>query len=106
MSAAALSQRELEVLRFAAAGKTTGEIAAALFVSTHTVVSHRRHLFEKLGARTMAQAVAEAARRGLLELDQHRFRELWQQFRHADSALERMRIALEIAEFIETEEGL
>jgi len=61
-----LSPRELDVLRAAADGSTNREIAAALFVSEATVKTHLLHLYDKLGARDRASAVAIAYRRGLL----------------------------------------
>lgn len=61
-----LTTRERQVLELAAGGKTTGDIARELIVSPHTVVTHRRSLFSKLGATTMPQAVAVAFRQGLL----------------------------------------
>lgn len=61
-----LSTRELEVLGRAAAGDTSAEIAAAIFLSTNTVISHRKRLLEKLGAKTIAHAVAIAMRKGIL----------------------------------------
>lgn len=61
-----LSPRELLVLRLAAAGKTTPEIAAELEVSRHTVISQRRYVLRKLDAATMAHAVAIATKEGIL----------------------------------------
>jgi DNA-binding CsgD family transcriptional regulator len=45
----ALSTPELAVASLAAEGYTDRDIAEKLFVSPHTVNTHRRHLFEKLG---------------------------------------------------------
>jgi DNA-binding CsgD family transcriptional regulator len=55
-----LSQRELEVLRLVAAGKSNREIAAALVISEHTVARHIQNIFAKLGlsSRTAASAFA------------------------------------------------
>jgi DNA-binding NarL/FixJ family response regulator len=61
-----LSPRELEVLRAVAAGSTNREIAAALFISEATVKTHLIHLYNKLGARDRASAVAIAYQRHLL----------------------------------------
>jgi DNA-binding NarL/FixJ family response regulator len=61
-----LSPRELEVLRAVAAGSTNREIAAALFISEATVKTHLLHLYDKLGARDRASAVAIAYQRHLL----------------------------------------
>lgn len=60
-----LSPREVEVLRLIAAGRTNGEIAAALVVSVPTVERHVTHIYAKIGARRRADATAFALRRGL-----------------------------------------
>jgi DNA-binding NarL/FixJ family response regulator len=65
-SAAALSQREREVLRLIADGLPTKQIAGALSISERTVKFHVNSIFHKLGADNRAQAVALAAERGLL----------------------------------------
>lgn len=62
-----LSSRELDVLRLAADGQTTAEIGAELHLSSATVKSHLRHVYEKLDVTDRAAAVAQALRRGLLE---------------------------------------
>jgi DNA-binding NarL/FixJ family response regulator len=62
----ALSQRELEVLRLVAGGGTNREVARTLFISEATVKTHLLHLYDKLGVRDRASAVAEAYKRELL----------------------------------------
>jgi DNA-binding NarL/FixJ family response regulator len=62
-----LSPRELEVLRSVASGATNREIAKSLFISEATVKTHLLHLYDKLGARDRASAVAVAYQRGLLD---------------------------------------
>jgi DNA-binding NarL/FixJ family response regulator len=44
-----LTERELQVGRLVVARRTNQEIAAKLFISTKTVETHMRHIFEKLG---------------------------------------------------------
>ena len=61
-----LSQRELEVLALIADGATNRQTAARLFVSEATVKAHLLHIYEELGVRDRAAAVAEAYRRRLL----------------------------------------
>ncbi|MEM1116198.1 MAG: response regulator transcription factor [Bacteroidota bacterium] len=63
----ALSPREQEVLAELAHGRSNAEIADRLFVSTSTVKKHVNSVFEKLGLRTRAQAVAWMWRHGLVE---------------------------------------
>lgn len=48
-----VTRREKEVLSFIARGYTTSQIADKLFVSTHTVESHRKNLMEKFRANSM-----------------------------------------------------
>ncbi len=66
--AGTLTQREREVLELVANGLSNRAIGEALGVSEHTVKFHVRSLLDKLGADTRADAVAKAARRGLLTL--------------------------------------
>jgi DNA-binding NarL/FixJ family response regulator len=63
---AALSPREVEVLRLVAAGTTNRETARRLLISEATVKTHLLHLYEKLGVNDRAAAVSEAYQRGLL----------------------------------------
>jgi DNA-binding NarL/FixJ family response regulator len=63
---AALTERELQVLRGMADGKSNAEIGRELFVSEDTVKTHARRLFRKLGARDRAHAVAAGFRSGLV----------------------------------------
>ena len=62
----ALSHREREVPALIADGATNRQAAAKLFVSEATVKTHLLHIYEKLGVRDRAAAVAEAYRRRLL----------------------------------------
>jgi two-component system nitrate/nitrite response regulator NarL len=62
-----LSKREREVLERAATGLSAPAIARELSISTATVKTHLRNIYDKLGVSERAAAVAEAMRRGLLE---------------------------------------
>ena len=57
-----LSPRELEVLGLIAQGMRNRDIASALFISQSTAKVHVRHVLEKLGVRTRAEAVARYER--------------------------------------------
>jgi DNA-binding NarL/FixJ family response regulator len=54
-----LSDRELEVLTGIAKGFSYGEVATSLGVSTNTVRTHIRHLYEKLSVNSRSEAVYE-----------------------------------------------
>jgi two-component system nitrate/nitrite response regulator NarL len=62
-----LTQREAEILRLIAAGKSLPAIAKELFLGVTTVKTHTQHLYAKLEVSDRAAAVAEAMRRGLIE---------------------------------------
>lgn len=61
------STRELEVLYQMAQGKTSREIAAAMFVSENTVEAHRKSLFAKLGAVNGVDLIVKAIGKGYLK---------------------------------------
>ncbi len=60
-----LTAREAEVLRLAAAGYTSREIASQLVLSERTVENHLFRVYARIGARGRADAVAYAIRHGL-----------------------------------------
>lgn len=66
-SQAPLSDRELEVLECLAAGQTTSQIAARLFISENTVKTHVRHILEKLEASNRTEAVSKGLQLGLIQ---------------------------------------
>jgi DNA-binding CsgD family transcriptional regulator len=63
---AGLTERELEVLRLVAEGRTNREIASQLFLSEHTVARHLTHIFTKVGVENRAGAAAYALRHGVV----------------------------------------
>ena len=63
---AALSPREVEVLRLVAAGRTDAEIATELVLSAHTVHRHVANIRTRLGVSSRAAAAAWAVDHGLL----------------------------------------
>lgn len=61
------STRELEVLYQISQGKTSREIAAAMFVTENTVEAHRKALFTKLGAVNVADLIVKAIEKGYIK---------------------------------------
>ena len=61
-----LTARELEVVTLVAAGRSNGQIARQLFISTKTVSVHVSNILAKLGVASRTEAAAVARRRGLL----------------------------------------
>jgi DNA-binding NarL/FixJ family response regulator len=63
-----LTEREREILRLLGEGLGNHDIARTVQLSDHTVKSHLRSIYQKLGVRTRTEAVTLAVRRGLLML--------------------------------------
>jgi DNA-binding NarL/FixJ family response regulator len=49
-----LTEREIDVLKLVAAGTTNKEIANKLFISTHTVITHRKNISQKTGIKSIS----------------------------------------------------
>jgi DNA-binding CsgD family transcriptional regulator len=62
-----LTDREREVLTLVAAGRSNGQIAAALFISPKTASVHVSNILAKLGVSGRVEAAAVAHRLGLLD---------------------------------------
>ena len=63
-----LTESEIRILRYLPTHLTAREIADQLHVSAHTVTTHMRHLYAKLGAHRRHEAVAQARALGLLSM--------------------------------------
>jgi DNA-binding CsgD family transcriptional regulator len=63
----ALSDRELEVLRMMASGKTNSQIANVLALSPKTISTYRTRLLEKMGMTTTAELIRYAVENGLVD---------------------------------------
>jgi predicted ATPase/DNA-binding CsgD family transcriptional regulator len=64
-----LTEREMQILQFVAAGLSNQAIANRLNISAETVKWHNKQVFSKLGAKNRTQAVAHARRLGVLVED-------------------------------------
>jgi two-component system, NarL family, response regulator LiaR len=66
----ALSDRETEVLRLLARGKTNKQIASELYMEEHTVKAHVSSILMKLGVQSRTQAALHAVRTGLVSVEE------------------------------------
>lgn len=66
LAGANLTERETEVLRLVARGRSNAEIAGELFLGVETVKTHVRNVLSKLGARDRVQAVITAYQSGFI----------------------------------------
>ena len=62
-----LTETETEIVRSIAQGKTTKEIAVERFSSVHTITTHRKNIFRKLGINTAHEVIKYALRAGLVD---------------------------------------
>ena len=61
-----LSEREIEIIRLIINGNTSGDIANQLFLSEHTVKTHRKNIFRKIGINSISQLATFAINNNLL----------------------------------------
>lgn len=66
-----LTPAETEILRALALGKTVKEIAVERFSSVHTVTTHKKNLFRKLGVNSSYEATRYALRAGWVEIAEY-----------------------------------
>ena len=59
-----LTASELEIVRLISEGLTTKEIAARKFISFHTVISHRKNIFRKLGVKSVSELIMYGIKAG------------------------------------------
>lgn len=64
-----LTERERDILKLIAQGKSNQEIADLLVISVSTVQTHRTHIMAKLGLHSRTELVKFALRRGIISLD-------------------------------------
>lgn len=68
-----LSVREQEIITLIAEGLTNGQIAEKLFLSTHTVNTHRKNIMQKLGVKNTASIVMYAVKANLVNVNKFLF---------------------------------
>lgn len=66
-----LTITEQEILREIALGKTTKEIAAQRFVSSHTIMTHRKNIFRKINVNNIHEATKYAMRAGIVDMAEY-----------------------------------
>lgn len=64
-----VTKRESQILDLISLGLSTIEIAKSLYISTETVKTHRRKLFQKIGAVNCAQLIRRSIECGVLEIN-------------------------------------
>ena len=62
-----LTATEMEIAKAIAQGKSTKEIAAERFSSSHTITTHRKNIFRKLGVNTAHEVMRYALRAGWID---------------------------------------
>jgi len=66
-----LSEREIDVLKLLTQGLSNKEIADKLFISTHTVISHRKNIVEKTGIKSLPGLTIYAISKNIRSIDQN-----------------------------------
>lgn len=64
-----LSERESEILKLMAEGKSTREISDVLFISVKTIGTHKQHILEKLNLKSTADLIKYAIKKGIVGLE-------------------------------------
>lgn len=64
-----LSEREIDVLKLLVKGKSNKQIAEELYISIHTVVTHRKNITNKLGIKSTAAMAIYAVAKNIIDLN-------------------------------------
>jgi DNA-binding NarL/FixJ family response regulator len=62
-----LTTSETEIVRLISQGLTTKEIAVKKFISQHTVITHRKNIFRKVGVNSTSELIMYAIRAGIVD---------------------------------------
>lgn len=71
-----LTERELEIIALIAEGHTNGQIAEILFLSPHTITTHRKNIMAKLGTKNTAGIVMYAVKTNLVSPNKFLFSQI------------------------------
>jgi DNA-binding NarL/FixJ family response regulator len=63
-----LTVSEMEIVRLISEGLTTKEIASRKYISFHTVITHRKNIFRKLGVSSISELIMYALRSGWINI--------------------------------------
>jgi DNA-binding NarL/FixJ family response regulator len=63
-----LTVTEMEIVKLIAEGLTTKEIASRKYISFHTVITHRKNIFRKLGVSSVSELIMYAIKSGWINL--------------------------------------
>jgi DNA-binding CsgD family transcriptional regulator len=66
----ALTERERTIIRLISMGLTNRQIAEKLFLSTHTVITHRKHIIQKLGIKSVSGLTVYAIVNNIITIDE------------------------------------
>lgn len=70
-----MTEREMEIIRHIAEGYTNGQIAEMLFLSSHTIGTHRKNIMQKLGVKNTAGIVMYAVKTNIISPNKFLFSE-------------------------------
>ena len=71
-----LSERELQIIQFIAEGYTNSQIAAIVYLSNHTINTHRKNIMKKLGVNNTAGIVMYAVKTEMVSPNQFCFKQV------------------------------
>jgi DNA-binding NarL/FixJ family response regulator len=66
--AVSLGDREVEIIKLVTKGLTTKEIAQKLFLSFHTITTHRKNIFRKLNVHSSSELILYAVKQGIINI--------------------------------------
>ena len=61
-----LTQREIQIIRLSSEGLKASEIAERIFLSVHTVNTHRQRIYAKMGVKNVSELIRKATELGII----------------------------------------